>query len=239
MTTPSSDDSPDITASKTWSNGFFWSTGPAPACLRYDVVGEEDDEQVVIAGHQHDDHDLHVLVAHAGFGSLFEPFTVRGEVVYDGVRITDIPRVETWARLTPGCPRHGWVPWWAHAVVRAADRARSRLYQVVWQRLWARVLATQPHRGQRPLPASILWLGRTWRLFENCLSCEAVEHHRTCRGCGWCAGPPHKDHFRPASTPLMWDWERPPGAPLDVHAGRDGYQPVTILSLMRGVMAGE
>lgn len=196
-----------------------WAT--CPAGLRYLVLGEEGDEDLMISGHGLAEPGIREAVTHAGFGRVFDDLEFEGHKIADGATVADLLKVETWAREVRGCPRHRWLPWWLrHGVTGSVDWVRWQVFRVLWRTWW---------RGRDPLdlprvPGWLLWLGRHWRAFSGCSKCEYVDHYRICDGCGFCSSD------GTGKAPPWWDWSAPAGDPA-ANEGRSGYFPVTVIDL--------
>lgn len=95
-----------------------WTIGPAPGFVRYQVVGEEDAEELVMDGHDISSPSIAAVIEQAGFKRLLE-------YAYKDLGVAELQPFKTWAREVTDCPKHGWIPQW--------------LRQWLWQR-WEHAL---------------------------------------------------------------------------------------------------
>lgn len=101
-----------------------WIAGP-DNWLRYVVLGEEGDEDLMIYGHSHDDDTIREVIQHAGLGLVLADIVINGVKVADGTKVAELRRLETWARKRRDCRTHRILPhWFRHLMILWATNAR-------------------------------------------------------------------------------------------------------------------
>ena len=198
-----------------------WTIGPAPGYLRYMVLGEEGDQDLLVYGHDLTEDSVQAAIVHAGFGQVFDGIVIDGVPVADGTPVAELNRLATWAREMHGCPDHRRLPLWLRSTaVNTVNWVQWQVFRRVWR--WWR--ARHPQQ-EGSAPRWLSWLGSRLEWSADCTVCEYIHHYRTCNGCGFC------DSDGSGRVPAWWDWSVPDGAPADTNAHRPGYAPVTIIEI--------